>query len=243
MNGYSTFTEMLALNYMITKKIPYILYINGGIIKKSSNLKDKLKRKYISNACAYFSPCQEANNFLRFYGAKNKIFNYPYSTVKELELMPKLQPSAKQDVRSKFKIEGEKTFVYAGQFIERKNNLQLLKIWKDVPKSYTLYLIGQGKQQKELEKAIKKYKLSNVFIREFLIKKDMLQFFRGCDVFITLSKEDIYGHMINEALSQSLPVISSKNVIAASHLIKNNYNGFIVDLDDEKSIINAIKKA
>ena len=33
MNGYSKFPEMKALDYLIKHKIPYTLYINGGIAK------------------------------------------------------------------------------------------------------------------------------------------------------------------------------------------------------------------
>jgi glycosyltransferase involved in cell wall biosynthesis len=50
--------------------------------------------------------------------------------------------------------------------------------------------------------------------------------------FVFLSKEDIYGHVINEALSQGLPVVSSSHVNAAAHLIKNGYDGFLIDLGD-----------
>ena len=239
-NGYSTIAEMNALNYVIKHKIPYVLYINGGIIKNSGKLKESLKTKYISNASYYFSPCEEADDFLKHYGAKNKIFHYPYSTVFVNELHEPLLKDEKEKLRKEYNItSSNRVFVYSGQFINRKNNMQLLEIWRQVSKQYALYLIGCGKEQKVMERFILEHHLKNVHILPFMKKENLLNFFRACDVFITLSKEDIYGHMINEALSQSLPVISSNRVISAKHLIKNGYNGFLVDIDDE----NAIKKA
>ena len=71
-------------------------------------------------------------------------------------------------------------------------------------------------------------------------RDELLDLFNGCDCFITLSKEDIYGHTINEAMAKGLPVISSENVIAAHKLIKNNKNGFIVSLCEKESIIDSI---
>ena len=68
---------------------------------------------------------------------------------------------------------------------------------------------------------------------------------RCCDCFVTLSKEDIFGHTCNEALACGIPVISSKHVVASLHLIKDGYNGYLVDLDDHKSIqkaFNSIKQ-
>ena len=73
-------------------------------------------------------------------------------------------------------------------------------------------------------------------------RSELLDFYRGCDAFVTLSKEDIYGHMINEALSQGLPVISSDKVVSARHLIKQDENGYLVNYTDHDSVLEAIEK-
>ena len=44
MNGYSQFSEMKAISYMKKKNIPYVLYINGGKIKKESFIKKAIKK-------------------------------------------------------------------------------------------------------------------------------------------------------------------------------------------------------
>jgi len=71
---------------------------------------------------------------------------------------------------------------------------------------------------------------------------DLLKFIRYADGAIFLSQEDIYGHMINEALSQGLPVIASNKIISARSLIKEGNNGFLVDASSEKDIIDRIDK-
>ena len=65
---------------------------------------------------------------------------------------------------------------------------------------------------------------------------------QGGDCFITLSKEDIYGHSTLEALSHGLPVISSNRVVSSRQIIENGKNGFIVDINNEQEILDSIEK-
>ena len=243
MNGYSTISEILALKYMIKHNIPYILYVNGGIIKEDKKWRYKLKRELISNAKAYFSPCKSADEYLIHYGAeKNKIHNYIYSTLYEENIQIKeFDPKEKQKLRDRLSLPAnKKLFVYSGQFISRKNNLKLLKIFKNMPSNYHLTLIGDGEEREAYIEFIHENDMyGKVAILPYLIQPVLLKTLRAFDYFITLSKEDIYGHMINEALSQRLPVISSSKVMAALNLI-NDRTGILVDPDDETAIIKAL---
>ena len=241
MNGYSTFAEMKAISFMNKKKIPFGLYINGGVVKKETFIKRRIKTKYISSASYYFSPCKEANDYLVYYGAKeNKIYTYPYSTFFEKDVLSKpLTKDEKALLRRQYDLPENKIFVSASQFIERKNILQLLRVFKD--REETLLLIGSGPQKDEYIKYIEDNNMQNVIIRDFMKKEDLMSLLPCCDFFITLSLQDIYGHTTNEAMAKGLPVISSKNVVSSLHLIENGVNGYLVDLNDE-DIISSIEK-
>lgn len=239
MNGYSTIAEMKAINYMRKHKINFGLYINGGIIKKDNCIKAKLKRKYISSASYYFSPCEEASDYLVHYGAnKDTIYTYPYSTFFAKDVLDNpLSKEEKDDLKIKYDLPLNKIFISASQFIERKNIFQLLRVFKG--RNETLLLIGDGIQKDDYLKYIKDHEMNNVLIRDFMKHSDLINLMTACDAFITLSKEDIYGHTTNEAMARGLPVISSNRVISSLHLIKNGYNGYLVNLNDEE-IISAI---
>lgn len=239
MNGYSTIAEMKAINFMRKHKIKFGLYINGGIIKKDNFIKAKLKRKFISSASYYFSPCDEASNYLVHYGAnKDSIYTYPYSTFFAKDVLDKpLTNEQKDKLKKENNLPLNKTFLSASQFIERKNIFQLLRVFKG--RNETLLLIGDGVQKEDYIKYIKENNMQNVIMRDFMKHSDLINLMTACDYFITLSKEDIYGHTTNEAMARGLPVISSNKVISSLHLIKNGYNGYLVDLNDE-DIISAI---
>lgn len=243
MNGYSTLAEMIAINYLIKHKIPYVLYVNGGVIRKDKPLKLKLKRKFISNARSYYSPNEIADAYLIHYGARKKdIRNYPYSTIskKEIASVPFTENERKEILNSYNLPLDKPLFITAGQFIDRKNNLYLLEVFLSRPQ-YNLVIVGEGEQKELLEKYIKEHNMNNVYMLPFLKRNELFPLIKASSAFITLSKEDIYGHVINEALSQGKPVISSSKVVAAKTLIKNGENGFVVNLIKEE-ILSAIDK-
>ena len=234
MNGYSTIAEMKAINFMNSKKIPFVLYINGGVIKEENKFKTLIKKHYISSAKFYISPSPEANEYLIHYGAnKNAIYNYSYSTffAKDVLDIP-LTKEQKDTLREKYDLPKNKTIVIsASQFIERKNIKQLLRVFKD--RDETLLLVGSGVQLPEYIKYIEDNNMTNVIIRDFMKRDELLILMSACDFFITLSKQDIYGHTTNEAMAKGLPVISSDKVVSSLHLIENNINGYIVELNDD----------
>ena len=240
MNGYSQFAEMKAIRYLKKEQIPYVLYINGGAIKtKECPIRKSLKKHYISGAKCYFSPDEESNKYFIHYGASSAILNYPYSTIYQSEII-NTKPD-KEMLRKELSLNFEKVFVSSGQLIKRKNYLSLVNEWAKFPKSYGLVLIGDGKQRKEIEELIQKLQLDNVRITGFLRREEMFKYFKASDVFLFPSKEDIYGHVINEAFSQGLPVISTNKVNSATKLIKNGENGYLLDKLEGDVFQNAVE--
>ncbi len=243
MNGYSTIAEMKAIRYMIKHHIPYVLQINGGIIKKDSAFKKQLKTYFISNAYKWFSPCKEADEYLVHYGANKKmIFDYPYGNYFDKEMVSKpYSPETKAKIRKKYNLPDGPLFISAAQFIKRKNNIQLMSMFKD--RKETLVLIGSGEEKNKYIEYIKKNNIKNIILMDYLKKADLFEVLRSGDYFITLSKEDIFGHTTLEAMANGLPVISSDKVVASKEVIVNGENGFLVDIDNEKQIKEALDKA
>ena len=240
MNGYSKFAEMKAIRVMNRLHVPYILMINGGIIHKENKIKKAIKTRYISSASMYFSPNVESNKYLTYYGAdESKIRLYKYANIKESEIAHKpLEEDVKTQICLKYHLPYGKIFINPGQFIPRKNNEALLKIFKD--RKETLLLVGRGPLQKKYESYIKDNNIHNIFIMDYLDEHQIKEVMKCATALITLSKEDIFGHTVLEALASGLPVISSDKVISALEMIHNGVNGYIVSLDKEEEIIDAI---
>lgn len=243
--GWHTFSEMFALRYLKKHQIPYIFYINGGIIKeKETNLKYKIKKYFIGGASLYFSPDRNSNKYLVHYGAKrNQIVNYPYSTIYEHEILNKpLNVRERSILRKRLALPGRFLFVSVGQFIERKNFETLIHYWQKRKEDEILLLIGHGPLKRKYEKLIAKLNLKNILIYDFLPTNQLFLHLRAANAFLFPTKEDIYGHVVNEALSQGLPVISSRHANSALNLIKRDINGYLIDFSKERQIDTAIRK-
>lgn len=251
-NGYSTLAEMNFISYLKRKKIPYVFAINGGIVKKGeSELKKKIKTKFISGASLYLSPDQKSAEYLVYYGADpKKIHIYPYSTVKEAEIQKKpLSKGEKLEGWKSLGVLGEhpesfkNVYVSVGSFSERKNMGFLIDVWKKVGKENALVLVGSGPLKKSFQKEIEEAGLKNVFMIPFQDHEAVLKLFSYADASIFPTNEDIYGHVVNESLSQGTPVICSTHTNAGLNLIEDGVNGYILDpVHQEASLLALVGK-
>lgn len=239
MNGYSHLAEIKAIRYMHKKHIPFGLLINGGVFKKETIFKKLYKASFVKKATFYISPNKSSDEYLKYYGAKeNEIYRYVYSNLDDKEILE--FPKSKKPLRQKYCLPlDQKIFINPCQFIDRKNNMELLRIFRDRPE--TLLLVGSGPELKKYQSFIKENNMLNVLIYPFKKKKELFELYQACDAHITLSKQDIFGHTVLEAFANGIPVISSKNVISSIEFIKNGYNGYLVNIDNREEIVNAIK--
>lgn len=245
LNGWRTLTERMAISYCKKHHIPYVFYINGGIIRKNeNNIMFSLKHNYISGARFYMAPDSRSKEYLVHYGAKEEnVVVFPYGSVASDSILEKpYEKNGVAKLRKKLGIHEGRAFVSAGFFIPRKNFESLIGAWTYMPKTDHLYLIGEGKQRKTYEKLIKKNHLENVHLLPFMDHEGLFRFYRACDAFVFPSHEDIYGHVITEAMSQGLPVFSSPNVNASRSLIQPGVNGEIIDFDNVEEVAMMLRR-
>ena len=243
--GYSTPTGALLINYLKFKKIPFILNIDGGMInEKESDLKKSIKRYFISSASAWLSPGEVGSKYLEHYGAnRNKIFSYPFTTLKEVDLLNEiLDKDEKRELRKQIGLEGNRIILTVGQFIHRKGFDILINACSQIPSDTSIYFVGgiPTSEYLELRDALQ---LKNIHFLGFKSKDEILSFYRAVDIFVLPTREDIWGLVINEAMANGLPVVTTDRCVAGLELVKDYDNGFIVPVEsvDELSLrINEI---
>ena len=102
-----------------------------------------------------------------------------------------------------------------------------------------LFLIG-GKPTDEYLNIVKDGNSSNVTFLPYMSKNELNHYFLLSDLFVLPTREDIWGLVINEAISYCLPVVTTSKCLAGLELIKDNDVGRIVPTDDVESLKNAI---
>lgn len=242
--GYSTPTGMFAIEYCRLKKIPFILNADGGMVNEERKIKYQMKKHFISGASAWLSTGTNTSNYLLHYGAKKeKTYIYPFTSIFEKNVINSPLPSQeKSEFKKKLGIENKPTAIAVGQFIHRKGFDTLINSWATVKDEYNLLIIGGGEKEQELNEQIKELSLKNVMLLDFMSSTQLMEYYKACDLFILPTREDIWGLVVNEAMASGLPVITTDKCVSGLELIENYENGFLVPVDDEKTLSQRVNE-
>jgi glycosyltransferase involved in cell wall biosynthesis len=69
-------------------------------------------------------------------------------------------------------------------------------------------------------------------------KDELMLWYRAADVFVLPTRYDTWGLVINEAMAQGLPVITTSGALAGLELIHNGENGYVVPAEDADALAN-----
>ncbi len=228
------------------KKVPYIINCDGVMMTNHGNvLKDLIKRYFIKSARYCFASGVNAKKYFLKYGAKEKnIAIHTFSTLNKEDILKEpLSQAKKIEAREKLGLQKTvKIAIAVGRFIPLKRYNELIAQWKDMPTNYKLLLVGNGEQKELYEQTIKNLKLKNVIIRDFAQKEKLLEYYRAADIFIHPTSYDVWGLVVNEAMSQGLPCVVSDHCIAGLELIKDGENGYLVKMGDDKAAVTRAKE-
>lgn len=244
MGGYSNPTEMLAIRWLKANRIPYILNSDGGFIKKDTILKGWIKRKFISSASLWLSSGSHCTDYLVHYGAKKEyVYEYPFSSVftgSDQEIK-RLSQNEKDEIKRQMGL-NKIVVLTIGQLIYRKGIDILLEAFKTFDKNdVSLIIIGRGPLKEKFLKYIHENNMKNVLLMDFMNYFELGKYYQISDIFVFPTRYDIWGLVLNEAITFGLPVISS-NVAGASYsLIKEAQNGYIFKSGDKQDLKNKLE--
>lgn len=226
------------------KKVPYILNADGALGISTSFPKKQIKTFYCKRATLCFAGCERAAEYFRTYGAKNeKIVKHPFTSLSKDQILAEpYTKDQKSNYRKELGIEEKVTFITVGQFIYRKGFDLLLDAWSKTEQKAQLYIVGGGPLEDEYKKIIEEKALENVFLIGFKKPEELQKYYAASDAFILPTREDIWGLVINEALANALPTVSSNKCTAGNELVKDDYNGFVYECEDTSALADCINK-
>ncbi|MGN8697534.1 glycosyltransferase family 4 protein [Bacillota bacterium HCP3S3_F1_1] len=135
----------------------------------------------------------------------------------------------------------KKVVLAVGQFVPRKGYDILLQAWKQCDQNNELWIIGGDAPSAYIELK-NKLRLSNVYFIGFKCKEELMEYYKAADLFVHPTREDIWGLVINEALANGLPVVTTDRCVGGCELVQNGINGYIVPTGDSEKLSNAITK-
>lgn len=230
LGGYSSPTYMLAMDYMRMRRIPFILNADGGFVKKDSKLLFLLKKHYIGGASAWLSTGMGTDRYLLYYGAKREfIHHYPFTSVREADRYCPTQEE-KMKYKEELSMCERKVILTVGQFIPRKGFDLLLQAAGELPETTGIYVVG-GKPEEAYLRHQETLRASVHYI-DFMEKDKLRKYYLAADIFVFPTREDIWGLVLNEAMSFGLPCVASTKANASLELVEDGKNGYLVDPED-----------
>ncbi len=142
---------------------------------------------------------------------------------------------------------GKTVFLYVGQLVERKGIRQLVEAVSALPqatlKDARFWLVGDGTQRMELEQLVAKRNLQS-YVR-FLGPQpydQLAAFYRSASCFVMPTLDDYRALVGFEAISYGLPLLHSRYDGAASELIVEGKNGYVVDPRNTADFSDAMRR-
>lgn len=228
-----TLTGMLAIQYMKLHKIPYFIEGDGGIAKNGKGFKESVKRYFFRGAERYYSTGRSHDEYYITYGAKREnLFRYPFTSLRSSDILKAPpSPEQKKELRRQLGIPGEKMAVAVGRFIEGKGFDVLLRACGALDPGIHVCIIG-GSPTPEYLRLAEELGLNNVSFLSFMPKEELRRYYMAADVFVLPTRGDVWGLVVNEAMSCALPVVTTDRCVAGLELISDFENGFIVPVDN-----------
>lgn len=99
-----------------------------------------------------------------------------------------------------------------------------------------LIIVGDGPEKKRLKQIANK----NIIFKGFISDEQLKTLYQKCKAFVYMAEED-FGIVLAEAQAMGKPVIAYKKG-GASEIIKDDITGFLVQEQNEESLIKEVKK-
>lgn len=234
---FASITGVIAIEYMKAHNISYCIESDGGFSKEGNGFKEKFKKHLIKGAKTYFSTANSSDNYYLTYGAKKEnIYRYPFTSIHDMDILEKPNTRAeKEKIKNKLGIKEEKVILSVGQFIYRKGFDVLLHACQNLKDNIGVYIVG-GDPKDEYLQLQKDLELKNVHFVKFKNKEALKEYYKAADVFVLPTREDIWGLVINEAMANGLPVVTTDKCIAGLELVKNGINGYIIPVNNSEEL-------
>ncbi|UPA17939.1 glycosyltransferase [Borrelia puertoricensis] len=207
----------------------YLHYL--GIFKHLTN-PDKLMKKFYDQIHHFIYPSIKSHDKY-FHLATNADYKIIPNGVDRKIFIKDLSQEKKQEILTKHGIsKNDKIIIFVGRINEEKNICLLIKHLKKLlieNKNCKLILIGKGKEETKVRQFRKQYRLEKQIILIGTIPwEEMYYYYKISDVFVSLSRSEVYPMTTIEALTAGIPAVLINDIIYKD-VIQQEKNGFLID--------------
>lgn len=227
-----------------TLKKNIIIEGDGAFVKKENKIKYLIKKNILKGAIQYWYTNESHLSYYKNYNVKTShLIQYPFSSMKAIDILDDIVTSSEKNILKKaLNINISVVGIFVGQFIDRKGLDILIRCCGGMNQLSLILIGGTEVAYKEYLNSKKITEQPNIQILGFKSKSELIQYYKAADYLILPSREDIWGLVVNEAISYGLPVIVSNQCGSAEEIVKHNLNGYIFDINNPEELKKYVTK-
>lgn len=216
------------------KKI--LMHADGGIV--IPRLIDPMISK-VMNMCDYFaSSGNECDKYYKYYKVSSlKIKHYRFTSLSSREIQSNLDYA--EMLRNNNPNLKNFTIVAVGRQIYSKGYDVLLKALSLINLDMEVNIVGGNPTELNL-KLKKDLNLNYVNFVQFLPMEELKDYYASANLFILPTRSDVWGLVINEAMSFGLPIITTDKCAGGIELINKYDNGVLFRSEDFEELAKII---
>jgi len=201
-----------------------------------TELRRKIQKRVVKSANKVIVPSEFLKKIVKGWGIDEKNIKVIYNAV----LMQQRNKETKN-------IKGIKdnTIISAGRLEPWKGMDTLVEIMPELlnkNSNYELTIVGRGPERDNLKLKIKNLKLEKkAKLIDRLPHQELMKYFKASKIFVLNTGYEGLPHIILEAMACGLPVITT-NVCGNPEVIKDGYNGLLVEYNNKEQLKKAILK-
>ncbi|MEQ9358333.1 glycosyltransferase family 4 protein [Coleofasciculus chthonoplastes] len=213
------------------------------IDRRNSKLHLLYRRIIVQMADALITNSQGGKDYLtEVLGAReNSVFAQPYQVPNPKALLGQVEEAKLNLPQLQHPI-----FMFSGVVQVRKGLRFLLEacniLQRQGYQNYTLLIVGDGPQGKELKEFVKNQDLSDrVYWAGWVEYGKLGNYFHQADVFVFSTLEDIWGMVVLEAMAFGKPILCSKWA-GVAEMVMEGENGYIFDPHNPQELAELMQR-
>lgn len=252
LSGYAHPTMWRAARWCIRNGIPYGVSCETSLRSAISTsgwrwAAKRLLTAWIVRHMAFGLPVgREAADYLRRFGPTDAPMHYFPNTPDTAPIVAEAErletSGGEAALRAKFGIpERAAIFLFAGRLIDVKRPLDAVRAFRQLEGDAALVIIGDGDRMAAVRAAADgdPRVICAGWVKE---PETIFGLMAIATALILPSQSETWGAVVNEAMAAETPVISSDRVGAATELIHDGENGYLVPVGDVSGYAEAMQK-
>ncbi len=231
--GYDSLTCLAAALLLHGNGVPFLFGTEGVDLRETLTGRwlPWLVRRCFAICNGVFVPGRASMNHARDLGvAPDRIFLSPNSVDPD-RFRPPRSPGERRDLRQSFALPEGLLCLYVGQLTRMKGTDLLLDAFSYATSGRSdvhLLLVGAGDLEPSLRQRVRSDPNleGHVHFLGARSQEDLSSLYRASDIFLFPTRFDVWGMVLNEAMSSGLPVISSDSAGGAVDLVEDGVTGF-----------------